>query len=72
MELKDCPFCGSSCGLHQQARLDNDGRVLKDYEDKPLYFWWVECNDGGCEGRTGLAGMQQTAVEIWNKRADAV
>lgn len=64
IELKKCPFCGSSAVYVQQET---------DYYDKTKnYQFCVVCNFNwdGCGASSGYRDTMQEAIEAWNRRSD--
>lgn len=61
-ELKPCPFCGENAWIQKIYQILPEGGLSK----VPQFF--IQCKEGGCESMTGLCGMEETAIEVWNKR----
>lgn len=56
LELKPCPFCGSTC-----FTVEVSGDALRD-------IWSIECN--GCLSRGPERGTRAEAEAAWNSRCD--
>lgn len=64
IELKSCPFCGSTAVIIRSFSL---GR----YKYRQKYY--VVCSTAfGCGGRTSTFDTEQDAAEAWNRRDDTV
>ena len=63
MNLKSCPFCGSSATIYMQQYNTLSGRQ-KSYI--------IECDNGkcGCMYGTNMSLTQDEVVKRWNKRSD--
>ena len=65
MEIKLCPFCGSSNASAQPENVIDDIEI-QEYGDSDM-FYAVKCEECGVSG--GYASTTDSAIALWNKRS---
>lgn len=62
MNLKSCPFCGSSATVYMKQ--------ITNFDIQESYI--IECDNDkcGCMYGTNMSLTQQEVIRSWNKRSD--